>query len=524
MTAYTWIGTTPGDYDAPSNWSPSSGAPTAAGDAALIGPGAQVALSGTLGAVTVALTAETPSGTTGTPPRLGLADASLQDTVIETTNSLAYGADSAALPIAGTVVNAGTIAEAPPQGYGGSLVLDLADGATLVNAGTIAGSAFGTLAIQGSAPASFVNNGVVAASGTSIGIDEPISGNGQIELLRGANVGSHWGSQSTLVAAGAIGAGQTVSMQGALLRLDQPLAFQGTIDATQVLPASSGAPENTIQLPGIDATSDNVAGNVLYVYSGSALAAKIAIDPEIAGDDFALSVGTLYQLGGTGTAISILPPPSPGDGDTTTPQQTPAPVQADDAAAQQDSAGPIAVFDGTAGRQLTVAPSPFPDQAGGLREQYVNLTSDNLSISVSTPGWFIDTGNGNNLVAASSGTNVLATGSGSNFLSGGSGTDIFFIDDSNPSSAVWNTLDNFTSGDSAAIIGVSPADFAISWADGQGLPGFTGLSMHAVAPGKPAVSLTLPGYSTTDLQNGRLAYAFGTDPANGSPFMVVHAA
>lgn len=312
MTTFTWDGPTHGAYRAASNWSP-SGTPTAYGDTALIGPGADLVLGGTLSGVTMHLTAREASGAIGPAPLLELRGATLDGTAIEATGSAPFGGgDNADLLISGHVTNNGTIALAPAGGgYGGDLELTLGRGAALVNDGTIAGSAFGTIDIASPSAARFINNGVVSLPGTSMKIAEPISGTGQIELLRGANISSHWGSNATLEATGAIGAGQTITMQQGVLRLDQPLKFHGTIDATQVLPPRSGAPENTIQLAGVTATSERVSHDTLYLYDGHRPVARLALDPSIAGDDFVMNVGTFYNGGGSGTSISILPPADP---------------------------------------------------------------------------------------------------------------------------------------------------------------------------------------------------------------------
>jgi hypothetical protein len=81
---------------------------------------------------------------------------------------------------------------------------------------------------------------------------------------------------------------------------------------------------------------------------------------------------------------------------------------------------------------------------------------------------------------------------------------------------------NFHKGDDATVWGVTPQDFQFAWADGQGAGSYTGLTLHATAAGKPTASLTLGGYSTADLNNGRLSISFGTDPASGSSYMYVH--
>ena len=99
--------------------------------------------------------------------------------------------------------------------------------------------------------------------------------------------------------------------------------------------------------------------------------------------------------------------------------------------AQDDSpATPVlAVLDTTTAHVVPATAQPYTGPVAGLQEQYVNITSDSLNISVNTPSWFIHSGSGTDAIAVSSGTNVLDGGTGSNFLSGGSGTDTFFVDD-----------------------------------------------------------------------------------------------
>jgi Ca2+-binding RTX toxin-like protein len=121
-----------------------------------------------------------------------------------------------------------------------------------------------------------------------------------------------------------------------------------------------------------------------------------------------------------------------------------------------------------------------------------------------------------------SGTNVLDGGTESNFLTGGSGTDTFFVDDRGPTADIWSTVVGFHAGDAATIWGATPQDFSISWMNGQGATGFTGLTLHAAAGGRPTASLTLAGFSQADMSSGRLSVSFGSDPASGSAYMYVH--
>ena len=154
------------------------------------------------------------------------------------------------------------------------------------------------------------------------------------------------------------------------------------------------------------------------------------------------------------------------------------------------------------------------------------ITTDNLNIAASVPNSFIHTGSGTDAIDVSKvgGTNVLDGGTGSNFFTGGSGKDTFFVDDRGPPADIWSTVVKFHAGDAATIWGVTPQDFGLTWVDGQGAAGFTGLTLHATAAGRPTASLTLAGYTQADLHNGHLAVSFGNDPASGSAYMYIHGA
>jgi plastocyanin len=182
----------------------------------------------------------------------------------------------------------------------------------------------------------------------------------------------------------------------------------------------------------------------------------------------------------------------------------------------------FAVFDTTTNEAAPSAVESYAGPVTGLTNEYINITPDSLNISVSTPGWFLHSGGGEDAIVASSGTNVLDGGTGSNFLTGGSGADTFFVDDRGPTADIWSTVNNFHAGDAATIWGVTPQDFNFAWADGQGAGSYTGLTLHATAAGQPIASLTLVGYTTADLTNGRLSISFGTE-GGSSTYMYVHA-
>jgi Ca2+-binding RTX toxin-like protein len=167
-----------------------------------------------------------------------------------------------------------------------------------------------------------------------------------------------------------------------------------------------------------------------------------------------------------------------------------------------------------------------------LSSEFIAVTTDNLNITATAPNTFIslDGGSGEDAIAVNqvNGNNVLNGSTGSSFLYGGTGNDTFFVDDRNPpaASSIWSTVVNFHSGDNATVWGVTPSDFNLSWVDGQGTAGFTGLTLHATAPGLPTASLTLAGLTSADLSNGALSISFGTTPnlpnLPGSDYMLVH--
>ena len=238
-------------------------------------------------------------------------------------------------------------------------------------------------------------------------------------------------------------------------------------------------------------------------------------------------VGGVFYIDDYINLTTPVPTPTPTPAPVPTPTPTPAPTPAPVPTPTPTPTPGLGVFDTTTGQSVSPSTQPYTGPVSGLQNEYINITSDSLNISASTPNWFIHSGGGNDAIAASSGINVLDGGTGSNFLTGGSGTDTFFVDDRGPTSAIWDTVNNFHSGDAATIWGVTPSDFALSWMDGQGATGYTGLTLHATATGVPTASLTLAGFTSADMNDGKLTISFGTTAASGSVagsnYMYVHA-
>lgn len=188
----------------------------------------------------------------------------------------------------------------------------------------------------------------------------------------------------------------------------------------------------------------------------------------------------------------------------------------------------LSILDTTSSQPIAATPQPYAGPVAGLTSEFITATSDSLNVTVTTPNWFIHTGSGNDAIAVSSGTNVLDGSTGSNFLTGGTGADTFFVDDRGATADIWSTVNNFHSGDSATIWGITPSDFKLTWLDGQGATGYTGLTLGATGAGHPNATLTLVGFTSADLSNGRLSVSFGTTAATGgvpgSNYMLIKAA
>lgn len=192
---------------------------------------------------------------------------------------------------------------------------------------------------------------------------------------------------------------------------------------------------------------------------------------------------------------------------------------AQDDGTSQASAAPLTVLDTTSGQQLNPVTTSYSGPVKWVDNEYVSVTTDNLDIVATSPNWFIHSGGGEDAITAASGTNVLDGGTGSAFMTGGSGTDTFFADARSATANIWDTINNFHIGDTATIWGITQTGFDLTWADNQGAAGYSGLTLHASAPGSPDVALTLPGFSLADLYGGHLSSTFGT--SGGIPYMSV---
>lgn len=184
------------------------------------------------------------------------------------------------------------------------------------------------------------------------------------------------------------------------------------------------------------------------------------------------------------------------------------------------------ISDTTTGTVQQAAGQAYNGPVAGLTSEFISPTNDALNVTAEIPDVFIHTGSGADAIDVSkvNGNNVIDGGGGSNFLVGGTGDDTFFVDDRAPTANIWSTVANFHAGDTATVFGVTAAGFDLNWVDGQGAVGFTGLTLHVSASGQPTASLTLAGYSSADLLDGKLTINFGTEADGSGSYMTVIAA
>lgn len=184
--------------------------------------------------------------------------------------------------------------------------------------------------------------------------------------------------------------------------------------------------------------------------------------------------------------------------------------------------GQYQIFNHATGTTTTQVGSAYTGPVTGLTEtlQYAG-TQPNLDITSFVANSYILTGSGDDTIDVSNagGSNILDGGGGSNLLIGGTpgqGSDQFYLDPRGATATTWSTLANFHAGDGATVWGVTQQNTTITWLNGQGASGYTGLTGVLSTPGQPLTAVTLAGYTTADLTNGRLSVSYGATAAQGS--------
>lgn len=166
----------------------------------------------------------------------------------------------------------------------------------------------------------------------------------------------------------------------------------------------------------------------------------------------------------------------------------------------------IVAVDPSTGLAYPATPQFYSGPVAGVERELLALApaGQRLTVVASGENWFIHTGDGDDAIAVAGGRNVLDGGLGSNFLIGASGADSFFVD-ARAGWPVWSTMVGFGPGDDVTIWGVSEVTASLSWVEGAGATGYTGLTLHAQYHGEEGfVSMTLPGFTAADLTAGHL--------------------
>jgi hypothetical protein len=296
---------------------------------------------------------------------------------------------------------------------------------------------------------------------------------------------------------------QTTTSEAAVKPFAHATVSDANVGATETLTITLGGAGGTLSGTGLNGGNGGV-----YSLSGTASAITSELE--------ALLFTPLAGAPGTSTATAFTL------SDQSSAISTPV-VDSTTSVVDSDPAN-FNVVDTTTNTSSPTNGTPYSGPVAGVQWQDIDVTTDNLNVTANVPNVFIHTGSGQDAIDVShaNGNNVLDGSTGSNFLVGGSGNDTFFVDDRNASADIWSTVANFHAGDAATIFGITQSGFDTSWVDGQGATGYTGLTLHVTGPGHPTASLTLAGFSTADLKDGRISTTWGTE-ADGTPYLYVHA-
>jgi Ca2+-binding RTX toxin-like protein len=179
------------------------------------------------------------------------------------------------------------------------------------------------------------------------------------------------------------------------------------------------------------------------------------------------------------------------------------------------------VIDEAAGFAYHTPGAAYSGNVAGITSEYININTTNLDVTAITPNAFIKTGSGNDTLQAFTGRNVLDAGAGSNVMVGGNGKDTFIATAGN------NTVDlikNFHGGDDAVINGLNANDFTLNFTDANGAYGAElQLSATSNATGSAAATVALAGFTTGDLNSGRLSVSFSVNQQTSTPYLLIHA-
>jgi phospholipase/lecithinase/hemolysin len=185
-------------------------------------------------------------------------------------------------------------------------------------------------------------------------------------------------------------------------------------------------------------------------------------------------------------------------------------------AAAQIAPSYVAEADLTTGTDTLDLANAYLGPDTSLHTEFATVTPDTVALFATTPGTFLQTGTGDNILVAQSGDNVLATSGGSNFLEGGTGSDTFYLDAS-ATTTTWNAIDNFHSGDILSIVGYQAGVSAVLWTQDPGVDGAV-LNVNVAGSGTVWSSDTFIGVSLATAE----PYGTTVSSANGTGVYTVY--
>lgn len=374
-----------------------------------------------------------------------------------------------------------------------TVALNLAPGAQVTASFQMQGA--NTLDVNGDAAAVLVDDAANPLAGTRATIQPAVRGAGSFTLEGGGSI--EFG--------GAVAGGITVNLDRssgspASLTLDHPELFDGLVNFADASIAMAGLGQ---------AAGWNLADGVLSVFGSG----DQVIDTLRLNDGSPDAAGLALSLDGQGGVLVTEGGAAPAGGTALAPHAPPAVL----------AQPPVAINDGLTGQPVAVPLQPYDGPVAGITQQLVATSPERLDIFANVPNLFIHTGDGDDAVQLNGGTNVVDAGAGSNFLTSGTGQDTFFVDLRGAVSDIWSTVANFHSGDAVTLWGAAPPG-PYAWSGGGGAPGATGLTLRERIGGGPrTASLTLAGFNSADLRNGRLTVTSGHDDASGSDTVRVQA-
>ncbi len=499
MTTRTWVGgTANNDVTNAANWS--GGIVPAAGDTALATAGTLMMPAGSnLNGVTLGV--NEPSGG---PP-----------VVVDMTGDDNLTVANANSTNAQVVVNASGAADTliVSRGFPGGLsaVVNVAANTNLtLNPSTTQSELYGQDSVTVNGGTTTLSGNVTA--GAKVVLNTNLVGTGTL-VLDDAHDADGTVTSSSGEINGIVAAGVTIQVNGTgaadpylgskalpqydTLKIDDPASFAGK------LLINTGI----VTLENFTADSDILANGVMSFYKNGTLVESFNVAPS-----GTLAPATSIVATQVGANMQISTEPTSYTGGLPLPGLLPL-----------GPPGNFLVSDQTSGGAWQSQGTPYSGPVAGLTSDIIIATADNINVKAAIPNVFIHTGSGEDAidVSAVNGNNVLDGSTGSNFLVGGTGNDTFFVDDRGTPAAIWSTVVNFHAGDDATVWGVSPKDFGLTWTDGLGASGSTGLTLAATAAGKPTAMLTLAGLNSADLTNGKLAISYGIDAASGSDYMLI---